>query len=72
MGITSDLEEEVLETEWEKLQIASTEEYLSRVIMLVLLPALQVLEIERSDDPSRFMAHYALKILNRVKLPAKE
>lgn len=73
MGITSDVEEEeVRETEWEKLQACSTEEYLSKVIMPVLLPAMQVLDMERPDDPLRFIAHYVLKNANRVKLPAKD
>lgn len=67
-------QEEVVEetqSEWELLQSASTQDYLSRVIIPVLLPALQVVDIQRPQDPVSFMAHYILKHQDRVKLPAK-
>ncbi|CAG9326290.1 unnamed protein product [Blepharisma stoltei] len=57
-------------SEWDKLQQAPTEEYLSRVILPVLLPGLQVLDIERPDDPISFLALYVLKHQDMIKLPA--
>jgi len=37
--------------------------------MPVLLPAMNVLDIERPLDPISFLAHYILKHKDRVKLP---
>jgi hypothetical protein len=72
-GISEEREEvqEVIETDWEKLQSSPTDEYLSRVIMPVLLPALQVLDIERPNNPVSFLAHYVLKHQDRVVLPSR-
>ena len=63
--------EEVVVSEWEKLQGCNTDEYLSKVIMPVLLPALQVLDIERPNNPVSFLAHYVLKHQDRVVLPSR-
>lgn len=72
-GITQDQEEvkEVVVSEWEKLQTSPTDEYLAKVIMPVLLPALQVLDIERPHNPISFLAHYVLKHQDRVVLPSR-
>ena len=72
-GISDEKEEaqEVIVSEWEKLQGSPTDEYLSRVIMPVLLPALQVLDIERPNNPVSFLAHYVLKHQDRVVLPSR-
>lgn len=58
-------------SEWDRLQEAPTEEYLSRAILPVLLPALQVLDIERPDDPIPFLALYLLKHQDMIKMPAQ-
>ena len=71
-GISSDCEneeEEVTVTQWEKFQQAAPEEYLSQAIFPVLIPALEVLDIERPDDPVSFLAMYCLKNKHRVVLP---
>ncbi|OMJ90965.1 hypothetical protein SteCoe_6530 [Stentor coeruleus] len=72
-GITEEKEEQVdvQVSEWEKLQSSPTDEYLARVIMPVLLPALQVLDIERPQNPISFLAHYVLKHQDRVVLPSR-
>lgn len=72
-GITEEKEEiqEVSVSDWEKLQSSSTDDYLSRVIMPVLLPAIQVLDIERPNNPVSFLAHYILKHQDRVVLPSR-
>lgn len=72
-GITEEKEEiaEVVISDWEKLQSSPTDEYLSRVIMPVLLPAMQVLDIERPNNPVSFLAHYILKHQDRVILPSR-
>ena len=62
---------EVQVSEWEKLQNSPTDEYLAKVIMPVLLPALQVLDIERPQNPVSFLAHYVLKHQDRVVLPSR-
>jgi hypothetical protein len=72
-GITQEKEEvpEVQVSDWDRLQASPTDEYLSRVIMPVLLPALQVLDIERPQNPVSFLAHYVLKHQDRVVLPPR-
>jgi hypothetical protein len=62
----------MVETEWERFQHSSPEDYLSRAIFPVLLPALEVLDIERPDDPISFLALYCLKNKHRVVLPSNE
>lgn len=57
-------------TEWELLQRAPTEEYLGRVILPLLLPALKVIDLERPGDPLSFIAHYCLKNKERIVLPS--
>lgn len=64
-------QKEIVVSEWEKLVTSPTDEYLAKVIMPVLLPALQVLDIERPMNPISFLAHYVLKHADRVVLPPR-
>mmetsp|Transcript_27129 Transcript_27129/g.48682 ORF Transcript_27129/g.48682 Transcript_27129/m.48682 type:complete len:499 (-) Transcript_27129:35-1531(-) len=56
-------------TEWELLHSAPTEEYLGKVILPLLLPALKVVDLERPQDPLSFIAHYCLKNKGQIVLP---
>ena len=71
VGQGDDEQKEVVVSEWEKLVSSPTDEYLAKVIMPVLLPALQVLDIERPTNPVSFLAHYVLKHADRVVLPSR-
>jgi hypothetical protein len=69
-GLPPDPEEyEPEPTEREILQTASTEEYLGRVILPLLLPALKVVDMERPTNVLHFIAHYCLKNKGRIVLP---
>jgi Dpy-30 motif len=72
-GISTEREEvkETQASDWDKLQNSPTDEYLAKVIMPVLLPALQVLDIERPFNPISFLAHYVLRHQDRVVLPPR-
>ena len=71
-GIDSDTEEREEEVDqWAQFQQAKTSDYLNRAIFPVLLPALQVLNIERPEDPASFLAYWVLRHKDRVQLPSK-
>ena len=71
-GLNSDTEEREEEVDqWAQFQQAKTSDYLNRAIFPVLLPALQVLNIERPEDPASFLAYWMLRHKDRVQLPPK-
>jgi len=64
------VEEEIPEkSDWEVLQGLDDAEYLRRVILPLLYPAFQVVDMERPEDPLSFIAFYVLKNKHRLNLP---
>mmetsp|Transcript_8608 Transcript_8608/g.4685 ORF Transcript_8608/g.4685 Transcript_8608/m.4685 type:complete len:104 (+) Transcript_8608:762-1073(+) len=65
--VSEEIEKE--QSPWEKLQSMSTKEYLQSTIIPVLYPALEVIDIERPEDPVAFLAIYLLNHRHFVNIP---
>lgn len=68
-GIPEDVPEVQKKSEFELLQESSDAEYLRRTVLPLLLPALQLVDLERPSDPITFIAMYCLKNKDKVKVP---
>jgi hypothetical protein len=57
------------ENEWENLQSAPSDEYLTRTVLPVLYQGMKLIDIERPQDPFASLAFYLLKHQDDVKIP---
>lgn len=65
------VEEEVKISKYEELKNAPDDEYLRQTLLPVLYPALELVDMERPNDPVSFLAYYLLKHKDQIKLPKK-
>ena len=74
-GLGSEEEEarktELQNSEWDKLQQSSNDEYLMKTILPVLYQGMKVLDLERPEAPLEYLALYLLKHQDQIKLPPK-
>lgn len=68
-GIPDEVAESVKKTDWELLEESTDADYLRKTILPLLIPGLQLLELERPENPISFLALYCLKNKENVKLP---
>ena len=59
------------QNEWEALQTASDEEYLSKTVLAVLHEGMKQVEQQRPSAPVEYLAIYLLKNQHKIKLPEK-
>ena len=68
-GIPEEQNEVAKKSDWELLEESSDSDYLRKTILPLLMPALQLVDIERPVDPISFIALYCLKNKELIKLP---
>ena len=68
-GIPDEVAEIQKKSDWELLEESNDPDYLRKTILPLLIPALQLVDIERPEDPISFIAYYCLKNKDSIKLP---
>lgn len=61
-----------IESDWDKMQKLPDNEYLLKTVLPVLYQGMQVVDLQRPNDPLEFLASYILKNMDKIDLPEKK